>query len=284
MTIPTENNPHALTGATLPVTLGHEFCGRISQAPKGSDLKVGQAVMVDPRLYCHSCHPCSTKATNACDKWGFLGLSGGGGGFSEAVAVDTRLCYPIPESMLEYAALIEPLTVAWHALKVTGLKTFKGKTALVVGGGPVGIALIFVLRTWGINQVFVSEPTVARRKQNEELADRVFNPIEEKVGEMCRSLTGGHGVDIVFDAAGIPAGLADGMDALGQNGIFVNVAVWETPVSAIFLFSGLSFYCRLIETHCSSAFPLGISCLKKRTSSGRELMTMRISKRLLRSL
>jgi threonine dehydrogenase-like Zn-dependent dehydrogenase len=234
MVIPRENQPHPLTGATLPITLGHEFCGRISQAPKGSDLKVGQAVMVDPRLYCQSCHSCSTKATNACDVWGFLGLSGGGGGFSEAVAVDTRLCYPIPESMLEYAALIEPLTVAWHALKISRLKTFKGKTALIVGGGPIGIALLFVLRAWGVDKVFVSEPTVTRRKQNEEFADEVFNPIEQKVGDMCRSLTDGKGVDVVFDAAGIAAGIADGLDALKQNGTYVNVASWETPVSAYF--------------------------------------------------
>jgi threonine dehydrogenase-like Zn-dependent dehydrogenase len=241
MVIPRENNPHAFTGATLPITLGHEFCGRISQAPKGSDLKVGQAVMVDPRLFCRSCQPCSAKATHACDKWGFLGLSGGGGGFSEAVAVDSRLCHPIPESMLENAALIEPLTVAWHALKVSGFKTFKGKTALIVGGGPVGIALIFVLRTWGVDKVFVSEPTVARRKQNEEFADVVFNPITQKVGDECRSLTDGKGVDIVFDAAGIAVGLADGMDALGQGGIYVNVASWETPVSVCPFRSALMF-------------------------------------------
>jgi threonine dehydrogenase-like Zn-dependent dehydrogenase len=239
MTIPKKGSPHALTGEVLPVTLGHEFCGRISQAPKGSDLKVGQAVMVDPRLYCRSCHPCSTKVTNACDQWGFKGLSGTGGGFSEAVAIDTRMCYPIPESMLEYAALIEPLTVAWHALKISGLKSFKGKTALVVGGGPVGIALIFVLRSWGVDKVFVSEPTVTRRKQNAEFADEVFNPIEQKVGEKCRSLTGGRGVDIVFDAAGIAAGMKDGMDALKQRGTYVNVAAWETPVSPVSLGNSL---------------------------------------------
>jgi threonine dehydrogenase-like Zn-dependent dehydrogenase len=229
--IPTKEAPHPFTGDTLPVTMGHEFCGRIAQAPAGSDLKVGQAVMVDPRFYCNSCQPCESKATNACEKWGFLGLSGGGGGFSEAVAVDARLCYPIPESTLEYAALIEPLTVAWHALKVSGIKSFKGKTALIVGGGPVGIALIFVLKQWGAGLVFVSEPTITRRAQNKELADEVFNPREQKVGDMCRFLTGGHGVDVVFDAAGTAPGLADGLDAVRMNGVYVNVASWETPVS-----------------------------------------------------
>lgn len=213
--------------------MGHEFCGRIAEAPKGSKLTVGQAVMVDPRLYCSSCHPCESKTTNACEKWGFLGLSGSGGGFSEAVAVDARLCYPIPESMLEYAALIEPLTVAWHALKVSGIESFKGKTALIVGGGPVGIALIFVLKQWGAGLVFVSEPTTTRRAQNKELADEVFNPLEQKVGDMCRFRTGGQGVDVVFDAAGTLPGLADGMDSLRMRGVYVNVAGWEKPVSCI---------------------------------------------------
>jgi threonine dehydrogenase-like Zn-dependent dehydrogenase len=217
--------------------MGHEFCGKIAQVPENSDLKVGQAVMVDPRIHCWSCDLCTTIATNACDKWGFRGLSGGGGGgFSDTVAVDTRMLYAIPESMLEYAALIEPLAVAWHAVKVSGLKNFNGKTVLIIGGGPIGIALIFVLKQWGAGRIFVSEPTPARRAQNKELADEVFNPIEEKVGDMCRFLTNGKGVDVVFDAAGTPLGLVDGMDALKHRGIYVNVAAWEKPVGSSMLF------------------------------------------------
>ncbi|KAF2433141.1 threonine dehydrogenase [Tothia fuscella] len=233
--IPTKEKPHNFTGASLPITLGHEFCGRIANAPSDSSLQVGQAVMVDPRLYCSSCHPCHAKTTNACEKWGFLGLSGGGGGFSEAVAVDAKLCYPVPQSMLDYAALIEPLTVAWHALKVSGIRSYKGKTALIVGGGPVGIALIYVLKQWAVGRVFVSEPTVKRRAQNKELADEVFDPINQKVGELCRFLTGGKGVDVTFDAAGTPPGLIDGMDALKMRGVYVNVAGWEKPFTVPFI-------------------------------------------------
>jgi threonine dehydrogenase-like Zn-dependent dehydrogenase len=215
--------------------MGHEFCGRITQVPDGSEMKVGQPVMVDPRLYCKSCAQCQSAATHACRTWGFLGLSGGGGGgFSETVAVDPSMCYPLPESVpLKYAALIEPLAVGYHAVNCAGVKDsdFGKHSALVLGGGPVGIATIMVLRARGAGKIFVSEPTVKRKEHTVELADAVFNPLKENVGERCRELTGGEGVSIVFDCAGIQAGLNDGFDALRYGGVYVNVAGWEIPVS-----------------------------------------------------
>jgi len=228
--IPKEGSPHPLTGETLPVTMGHEFCGRIKQAPKGSKLKVGQAVMVDPRSIDGTCNQCKMGATHACEVLACLGIHGGGGGFSEVCAVEEAYCYPIPEELLPNAALIEPLAVAWHAIKVPGWSSYKGKTVLIVGGGPIGIALVFALRHWGAGRIFVSEPAAMRRKQNEELADEVFDPLKVKIVDVCRARTDGAGVDIVFDAAGTPAGLADGMAALKYRGTYLNVATWKTPL------------------------------------------------------
>ncbi|KAK4616179.1 hypothetical protein CLAFUW4_10473 [Fulvia fulva] len=51
-----------------------------------------------------------------------------------------------------------------------------------------------------------------------------------KIGDECRKLTGGIGVDVVFDCAGTPAGLDAGMDALRTRGTYVNVAGWEKPM------------------------------------------------------
>jgi threonine dehydrogenase-like Zn-dependent dehydrogenase len=98
--------------------MSHEFCGRVTLAPADPslNLKVGQAVLVDPRLCCGSCTDCQASNTSACAKWGFLGLSGFGGGLSEGVAVDAGMCHVLPESVpLDLAALIEPLAVAQHA-------------------------------------------------------------------------------------------------------------------------------------------------------------------------
>jgi threonine dehydrogenase-like Zn-dependent dehydrogenase len=70
--------------------------------------------------------------------------------------VEQEFCYSIPEALLPDAALIELLAVAWHALKVPEIKSSKGKRVLIIGGGPIGIALIFALKQWGANNFFVS--------------------------------------------------------------------------------------------------------------------------------
>jgi len=234
-----DGEPHPISGGKAPATMGHEFCGRISYVPgsTATTLKVGDPVMVDPRLYCGSCPKCTAGDTNACPQWGFHGLSGCCGGFAETVAVSATMCHLLPdqEGCLEYAALIEPLTVAWHAVKLCKRADFRDARILIIGGGPIGIALTLVLRVWGAETVFVSEPTEARRAQVQVLAHRVFDPREVNVGEKCRGLTNGRGVDVVFDAAGTAPGLKDGIDALRYNGTYISVAIYDKifPVPAM---------------------------------------------------
>lgn len=237
--IPCSGHPHSITGDTLPVTLCHEFCGRIAHVPDvgvkgagGEALEVGTPVMVDARLNCGECWLCKGGHSNMCSSWGFLGLSGGGGGFAEKVAVRANMCYPLPEHVrLEDAAIIEPLAVGRHALTVSGFKEgeWKDKSVLVVGGGPVGYAVLCNLKALGVAKAYLSEPTTARQKQCSVLADEVFNSIEQKVPEECRKRTKEQaGVDVVFDCAGIKPGMLDGMAALRPKGTYVNVAGWET--------------------------------------------------------
>lgn len=212
--------------------MGHEFVGRIASAPSGSNLTNGQIVMVDPRIYCSKCSQCNIGATQGCSTLGFKGLSGTGGGFSEFVAIDAKLCYPLPDDVdLRLAALIEPLAVAWHAIVLCGVSDWSNKSALILGGGPVGIASAIGLRAHGCKQIIISEPTSTRAAQSEKLADTVLNPIKENIGEKCRELTNGAGIDVAFDCAGVQKGFDAGMDALKYGGLYMNVAVWVTPVS-----------------------------------------------------
>lgn len=201
--------------------------------PDGSPLKVGQAVMVDPRIYCKSCAQCESSDTNACRTWGFIGLHGdGGAGFSETVAVDPSMCYVLPDSVpLKFAALIEPLTVACHALNKSGVQDFSDHSVLIIGGGPIGIAMVFYLKARGVGKLIVSEPALERRRQVSELVETVLDPTKDNIADKCRTFTGSKGVSIVFDCAGVQRGLDSGMDALRYGGTYMNVAGWETPVS-----------------------------------------------------
>jgi len=187
--------------------------------------------MVDPRLFCGSCHSCQTSSTNSCHKFGFLGLTGGGGGgLSEFVAVDESQVYILPESApLHLAALIEPLAVAWHGISVSGVSVADDSPILIIGGGPIGLAMIMALRARGAKKIFVSEPAATRRAQASEIADVIFNPIKENVAEKVRYMTDGKGIKLAFDCAGVQNGIVDGMNALGNHGVYVNIAAWQIP-------------------------------------------------------
>lgn len=115
-------------------------------------------------------------------------------------------------------------------MKNSGLKDFS-EVVLVLGGGPIGLAVNVVLRIKGAKKAYFSEPTEKKRKFNKEVAEEVFDPKGEKVGEKCRELTDGEGMDFVFDCAGVEKAIKDGFDALKFGGIYLNVASWVTPAS-----------------------------------------------------
>ncbi|KNG83434.1 alcohol dehydrogenase [Aspergillus nomiae NRRL 13137] len=237
--------PHPLTGDILPVTLGHEVSGRIIQAPSTSSLSPGQAVIIDPRFYCSSCTACTSSVTNCCQSLGFLGLSGGGGGFSEKVAVPPAMLHPIPDNTdMATATLIEPLAVAWHGVRCSGVQDFKGLPVLVVGGGPVGVATVFVLRAWGADTIYVSETARRRREFLQDLVQATFDPMEVNVGSECKTLTNGSGVGMVFDCAGSQQGLEAASDGLRFHGLYINLAVPKAPISlpvGYFMFKELTY-------------------------------------------
>lgn len=233
--IPSKEKHHPLTGEHMPIVMGHEFCGRIRQLPVGyrGVLAVGQPVMVDPRISCRTCNTCKDISTHFCPNVGFLGLSGQGGGLSETAAVHVDACYALPEAAnLGLAALIEPLSVARHAVRVSGLTDLSKIRVLILGGGPIGQAVALTLKIEGAQEVIVSEPAELRREQIKHMADAVIDPRTQDVVAECQNLTCGRGVDLVFDCAGVASAMNAAFDALKIKGIYVNVAVaWQSPVS-----------------------------------------------------
>lgn len=231
--IPTPERPDPLTHGVLPVTIGHEFCGRVKSAPVGSRLKEGQAVMIDPHVPCRQCHPCISGSDHLCHKLAFIGNSGGrcGGGLAEFVTVEEKHVLPLPDSVsLESAALIEPLVVGYHATQQADTD-LHGKDVLILGAGPIGIALVSNLRAQGVSKILLSEPTLKRSQTARDLVERIIDPRLEDVGQVCRDLTDGSGVDVVFDCAGVSVAMDSGLEALRFKGTYVNIAQWEKPVS-----------------------------------------------------
>ncbi|KAH8672044.1 chaperonin 10-like protein [Tricladium varicosporioides] len=223
--------PHPVTKESIPITFGHEFSGTISAiGPDVTDFKVGQHVSVQPTIYDGSCFACKNNLENVCYNGGFVGLSGWGGGLSDACVVPAGYVLPLPDNIpLDIAALVEPLAVGWHAVKRSPLKS--DSNILILGGGPIGIAVIHALKARGCGKIIVSEISGSRQKFCKHFgADIILDPRHDDVVKGCKEETGGDGVDIVFDCAGVAVGLRDACRSIKSRGTVVNVAIWEKEI------------------------------------------------------
>ncbi|GAA5154090.1 2,3-butanediol dehydrogenase [Pseudonocardia eucalypti] len=230
--IPPPGSPHPISGATLPVPMGHEFAGTVAELGDGvTGLRVGDKVAVEPYLVCGSCAACAAGRYNICRNFGFVGLSGSpGAGFSERCVVDQRWVHPLGELGTDVGALVEPLAVGYHAVRLSALP--KDGTAVVFGAGPIGLVTIASLKAQGAGQVISVEPAAARKaKAPAAGADVVLDPTEVDVPAEVRALTEGAGADVAFECAGIDAVLASAVGSVRPGGQVVNVAIWGHPAT-----------------------------------------------------
>ncbi|KAF3199081.1 hypothetical protein TWF106_001333 [Orbilia oligospora] len=239
---PAVGKPHRLTGCTVPLIMGHEFAGEIVELGPGVEpgrLKVGMKVCIEPALFDDTCPPCLDRRRNCCDRGGFFGLSGWGGGFSEYACLQEKLVHPLPDNVpTDIGALVEPLAVAWHALKAAGHTP--DRSALIVGAGPIGLAVLFCLLARGCRQILISEVSPQRIKHALEIASshpevdiRVLDPTKEDVVVRAKELCsqGNQGPNVVYDCAGVQKSIDAAIGAVRKGGVVCNVAVWEKPPS-----------------------------------------------------
>ena len=228
---------HPVTKEKIPITIGHEFSGTIKELGKNvSGFEIGQKVVVQPSVYCaaSSCGACKVGAENACPKGGFVGLSGAGGGMSEEVVMPENSVMALPSNVdLDVGALVEPLAVAWHAVDASPIADMRDPKCLVMGGGPIGLAVIQVLLARGAKLVLCSEVAKKRQEFAKDFgAHHIIDPTKEDIVEKSKELCGGeNGPDIVFDCAGVPASIKGACESVRSRGAVVNVAIWEKEIS-----------------------------------------------------
>jgi (R,R)-butanediol dehydrogenase/meso-butanediol dehydrogenase/diacetyl reductase len=223
---PAPGHPHPLTGESVPVVLGHELAGVIDEVgPDVGGLSVGDRVALEPFITCGKCEYCVADRYNLCTKAGYYGLSGWGGGFAEYVVAEAHRVHPIGELSTEIGALVEPLAVAHHAVRRSGAKP--GETAVVFGGGPIGLFVTAVLRAIGVERVVSVEiSSVRKAKAHDAGAFLVLDPTVDDVVARVKELTGGYGADIAFECVGASPALQSALDSTKSGGTVVNVSIW----------------------------------------------------------
>ncbi|MEC0242216.1 2,3-butanediol dehydrogenase [Paenibacillus dokdonensis] len=218
--------PHPLTGEKAPIVMGHEFSGQVVEIGAGvTKVSVGDRVVVEPIYACGECEACQQGKYNLCNKMGFLGLAGGGGGFSSFVAADEVMVHKIPDSVsYEQGALVEPSAVALHAVRSSKLKV--GDKAAVFGTGPIGLLVIEALKASGASEIYAVELSPERKQKAAELGAIVIDPKEFDAVKEIHKLTNG-GVDVAYEVTGVPPVLTQALASTKMSGELMIVSIFE---------------------------------------------------------
>lgn len=275
-----QNEPHAVTGEQVPVILGHEFAGTVSEVGSGvENLRVGDRVTVEPLTHCQECDQCWAGRYHLCRRRAIVGVHGGSGGFSARALVPAYAAHKLPDSVsTDVGALVEPLAVAWHSARTLGFKA--GQTALVMGAGPIGLATLLCLRAFGASKVYVGVRRPGERKSRAQLlgADKVFDSSEVDIVDAVMSATNGLGVDAVFETSGAQDAMDTALKAVCLAGRIATVAVWPEPGRLDFMMLLLKEV-RLVGSMCySHDFQPVIEALADGRIAGAEhLITKRVA-------
>ncbi len=208
--------------------MGHEFSGEIAAVGRNTDgWKVGQKVAAMPVITCGICPPCMRGEAYACDKATTIGLGQSSGAYAEYVKVGARDTVLLPGSVsLLEGALIEPLAVGYHAVEMSGLRP--GGNVLIVGAGPVGLAVTLFSRFVGARHIIVSERSDGRAKMAARFGATECVDANADVIAQFRKKTGTV-PDIIFECVGVPGMISDCMKMAPRGGKVVVAGVCTKP-------------------------------------------------------
>ena len=196
---------HIATAYGTPGTImGHEIAGVVEDVGAGVDDRWirGTPVTARPFSSCGQCRYCRGGRPDHCRQFHLLGATRPGG-FAERILLSADELYALPASLTgPDQALIEPLAVARHVLRRTGFGV--GEPLLVLGAGPIGLAVTAWARALGAGSVVVSDPVARRRALAATLgAEAAVDPTSDDVADTCRSVLGGD-PPVVIECSGKP--------------------------------------------------------------------------------
>ncbi len=222
-----------------PAICGHEWSGTVSACGDGvTNVREGDRVGIGIAPACGQCNECRSGDPAHCTS-AMLGMIGAGpmaakhGGFAPGIAIEAARLYPLHNELsYEDAAVLEPSTVAVHALRRTPLRL--GDSAALLGAGPIGLLTLQCARAAGVGRLVVVEPDPTRARMAAELgADAVIDPNREDTAERVRQECGALGPDLVFECAGVPATIQQAVELVRRGGAVSLVGLASVPAEIV---------------------------------------------------
>ena len=223
---------HGMDGSTgrriPPIIMGHEASGVIVQVgEKVEKYHVKDRVTFDSTIYCGKCQYCKNNQVNLCENRKVLGVSCEeyklSGTFAEYIAIPERVLYRIPDTVsFEEAAMLEPLSVACHAVSMSDLANVS--TAAIMGCGTIGLLIAQVLRSSAIKKIILADINEEKIVEAKSLGFQdVINLSKDNFLSGLHQLSGGEGVDLAFDAVGMKDTVSNVVTAVHKGGTCVLV-------------------------------------------------------------
>ncbi len=196
-----------------PLILGHEAAGTIASGPRKGD-----RVTINPLVTCGRCPACAAGRENLCSARQIISMPPREGAFAQYVAMPEVNLISVPGTVpMDKAALAEPLAVGWHAarLGLEALHPSMERSALVLGGGAIGLAAALALTAMGVPSPHVVEPNPLRRRY-----------LIERCGLRAVEQAKGH-FPLVVDAVGCAATRACASTQACPGGVVVHIGLGE---------------------------------------------------------
>ncbi|MCS0584012.1 zinc-binding alcohol dehydrogenase family protein [Massilia pinisoli] len=211
-----------------PRVMGHELSGEIVTAPAGSGLAAGDQVFVMPYLSCGECVACRKGKTNCCTRIQVLGVHRDGG-MAEYLAIPAQFVLKTEGISLDDAAMLEFLAIGMHAVRRAAVAA--GQRVLVVGAGPIGVAVALFAKLRGaeVTVLDARADRLAFCKDALQVAHVVT--VGDGDREALQAVTGGDFFDAVFDATGNIKAMERGLDFVAHGGTYVLVSIVPERIS-----------------------------------------------------
>lgn len=223
--------PHPITGAKAPITMGHEFGGEIVEIGKNvkTTLKVGDKVAVEPNIYRKDDKMVKIGKYNLSADAGFVGINDHGG-FAEFCLLDEHMLHKIPDGVsFEEAALVEPTAVAFQAVLNSSQKL--GDQVLVYGTGPIGQLTVMCAKMAGATTIIAVDISEERLQMAKNVgATHVLNGKDTDVFERIMQISDG-GVDVAYECSGAQIGFTNSLKAVVKGGEVMVVAAYSSELS-----------------------------------------------------
>jgi L-gulonate 5-dehydrogenase len=215
---------------------GHEIAGTV--AALGQDTAgpaIGSEVVIEPFIGCGHCYPCRIGKSNCCANLQIIGVHRDGG-FAEYVTAPIDRLHPVPDGLMPFeASFAEPVAIAVQASR-RGMVTAED-TVLILGAGPIGLALVEVVRARGA-RVYVTDIAANRLATAEELGGTPITAGATLAEDVLR-LTHGEGMPVVMEATGSVDAMQSTPDLVAAGGRIVIIGLVKKGVQVAF--PGLDF-------------------------------------------